>query len=75
MQDQAFEHLARRGAAGVPVLVDALLARSRTRGASDLHLEPTATALVARLRVDGVLENLTVLPGELAPNVVARCKV
>jgi len=75
MQDQAFEHLARRGAAGVPVLVDALLARSRTRGASDLHLEPTATALVARLRVDGVLENLTVLPSELAPNVVARCKV
>jgi type II secretory ATPase GspE/PulE/Tfp pilus assembly ATPase PilB-like protein len=75
MQEQAFEHLARRGAAGVPVLVDALLARARARGASDLHLEPTPGALVARLRVDGVLENLTALPAELAPNLVARCKV
>lgn len=75
MQEQAFEHLARRGAAGVPVLVDALLARARARGASDLHLEPTPGALLARLRVDGVLENLTALPAELAPNLVARCKV
>ena len=75
MQEQAFEHLARRGAAGVPVLVDALLARARARGASDLHLEPTTGALLARLRVDGVLENLTALPAELAPNLVARCKV
>lgn len=75
MQEQAFEHLARRGAAGVPVLVDALLARARARGASDLHLEPTPGALLARLRVDGVLENLTALPAELGPNLVARCKV
>jgi len=75
MQEQAFEHLARRGAAGVPVLVDALLARARARGASDLHLEPTPGALIARLRVDGVLENMTALPAELAPNLVARCKV
>ena len=55
--------------------VDLLLAASRRSGASDLHLQPGPEGLSARCRIDGVLQPLAVLPGGLAPNVVARLKV
>ncbi|QDV33043.1 GspE/PulE family protein [Tautonia plasticadhaerens] len=55
--------------------VDLLLDASRRAGASDLHLQPGPEGLAARCRIDGVLQPLAVLPGELAPNVVARLKV
>ena len=57
------------------LVVDRLLAAGREMQASDLHLLPTADGLDVRWRVDGVLEPLAVLPGRLAPNVVARLKV
>lgn len=67
--------LARKGPDGVPVLVDALVAEARRKGASDLHLEPGRENLEVRLRVDGALESLATLPANLAANVAARCKV
>ena len=75
MNDQELNHLTQAGATGVPALVDGLLIRARARQASDLHLEPTASGMLARLRVDGVLEKLISIPARLAPNLVARCKV
>ncbi|HWB07681.1 MAG TPA: GspE/PulE family protein [Pirellulales bacterium] len=57
------------------LVVDRLLSAARDSQASDLHLLPTADALDVRWRVDGVLEALTRLPGQLAPNVIARLKV
>ncbi len=56
-------------------VVDRLLAAAAAAKASDLHLQATADGLEARLRIDGVLQPLTVVPRALAPNVVARLKV
>ena len=45
-------------------------------GASDIHLESTASGLVVRYRVDGVLANIASIPGvELAEQVISRIKV
>ena len=55
--------------------VDALLRTARDAGASDVHLDPAADALVVRWRLDGVLQPLIRLPREAACNVVARLKV
>ncbi len=70
-----FPKLASCGPDGVPALVDALIAEARRRRASDLHLEPGKSCVLARLRVDGVLEKLAELPLALAPNLAARCKI
>jgi len=59
----------------VTELVDALLARAREAGASDVHLLPSDDGLEVRWRVDGVLQPVATLPIALAPNVVARLKV
>jgi general secretion pathway protein E len=45
-------------------------------GASDIHLESTASGLVVRYRVDGVLASIASIPGvELAEQVISRIKV
>jgi general secretion pathway protein E len=45
-------------------------------GASDIHLETTATGLVVRYRIDGVLVNVASVPGaELSEQVISRIKV
>lgn len=56
-------------------VVERLLAAARRLGASDLHLRPAAEGLEARLRLDGVLQRVAVLPRPTAANVVARLKV
>ena len=43
-------------------VVDRLLAAAAAAKASDLHLQATADGLEARLRIDGVLQPLTVVP-------------
>src|SRR5262245_24828413 len=54
--------------------VERLLRRARDLSASDLHLDPTETGLVAAVRRDGLLEPLETLPSELHPRVVGRLK-
>ena len=56
-------------------VVDRLLAAAAAAKASDLHLQATADGLEAKLRIDGVLRPLTVVPRALSANVVARLKV
>ena len=56
-------------------VVDRLLTAGRAAGASDLHLQATAEGLEAKLRIDGVLQPLAVVPRALAANVIARLKV
>ena len=55
--------------------VDRLLAAAAAARASDLHLQSTADGLDARLRIDGVLQRLAVIPKSVAPNVIGRLKV
>jgi len=57
-------------------LVDSTLYDALRAGASDIHLESTATGLVIKYRIDGVLTPAKALPGtELAEHVVSRVKV
>lgn len=56
-------------------LVNSTLQDALKLGASDIHLEPTATGLVIRLRIDGVLETIGEVGGcELAEQVAAGLK-
>src|SRR5690242_18355938 len=56
-------------------LVEAILRDAVGRAVSDVHLEPTHSALAVRYRLDGVLHQVASLDRELAPNLVARLKV
>src|SRR5262245_49895151 len=67
--------LGRPGPERVVPAVDLVLEESIHCSASDVHFEPTPSALEIRLRIDGVLSPVATLPRELAPNVIARLKV
>ena len=59
----------------VPSIVTLLIDQARRARASDIHLVPTETALVAQWRIDGVLHPIAGFDRELAPRIVARLKV
>jgi type II secretory ATPase GspE/PulE/Tfp pilus assembly ATPase PilB-like protein/CheY-like chemotaxis protein len=52
-----------------------VLAGALEAGASDIHLEPKKRDLLVRYRVDGVLHDVTRIPGELAGHLISRLKV
>jgi len=56
-------------------LVSAILAAAATKKASDIHVEPQALGTVVRIRVDGVLRELTHIPNELQNSLVSRIKI
>lgn len=64
-------------AGGPPVIetVDALLQEAVRAGASDIHLEPEAQSVRVRVRVDGVLQPLTLMHRAHWPMVAQRLKV
>ena len=61
--------------APVVKLVSSLLARAVGEGASDVHFEPQESALVVRIRVDGVLRELVSLPKRMQAPLTTRLKV
>lgn len=64
--------------AGSPAvkLVNSTLYDALKAGASDIHLESTATGLAVKYRVDGVLDHAATVGGvELAEHIVSRLKV
>ena len=67
----------RRASEAPPIiaLVDLLLDRAISAGASDIHVEPGESRLVVRARVDGVLRPVLDLPPHAAPAVVSRLKI
>ena len=69
------EALVRTGPERASRLVETILRDAVRRAASDVHLEPTHSALEVRYRLDGVLHPVAALDRELAPNLVARLKV
>ena len=56
-------------------LINGILAEGARLGASDIHVEPSESALRVRLRVDGVMREAARLPGRIAPLLVSRVKV
>ena len=62
-------------ASDVVSLVDDLLKKAITSGASDVHFEPTGSELEIKFRLDGMLSTVEKLPESLSDNVIARLKV
>jgi type IV pilus assembly protein PilB len=56
-------------------LVHQLVGQAVEQGASDLHLTPDGDELRVRLRVDGVLRDVTTVPRRMAAGVVSRMKI
>ena len=65
-----------QGASPAVKLVNSTLYDALKAGASDIHLESTATGLAVKYRVDGVLDHATAVDGiELAEHIISRLKV
>jgi type IV pilus assembly protein PilB len=56
-------------------LVNGVLAEGIKRGASDIHVEPYEKRFRVRMRVDGVLVEITEIPLEMKRAVTARFKI
>ena len=56
-------------------IVDTLLRHAILQRASDIHIEPMDTQVVARYRIDGILHDAMNLPKETASGIIARIKV
>lgn len=55
--------------------VNLLLSKAVQERASDIHIEPSATELRVRFRVDGVLHDAMSPPRSLQPGIISRLKV
>ncbi len=56
-------------------LVNQIVAQAVEQGASDIHLAPDGKETRVRFRVDGVLQDITVVPRKMGPGVVSRVKI
>lgn len=56
-------------------LINGVIAEAVRSGASDIHIEPYESALVVRMRVDGVLRKMLSLAPRITPLLVSRIKV
>jgi type IV pilus assembly protein PilB len=56
-------------------LVNQLLSDAIRMGASDVHVEPRLDKVEIRYRIDGQLQKVRELPGDLLPMVVTRLKI
>lgn len=56
-------------------LVDAIIRNAVRQDASDIHIEPTEHDVLVRYRIDGILRDITRLPKEAGPAIIARVKV
>jgi type II secretory ATPase GspE/PulE/Tfp pilus assembly ATPase PilB-like protein len=67
--------LARGADISIIDLVDALIETAHASRASDVHIDPTREHLRVRMRIDGVLHEMTPLPKRINNEVVTRIKV
>ena len=56
-------------------LVNSIIDRAVTERASDIHIEPRESGLYVRMRVDGIMRDILVVPKELQGSVISRIKV
>jgi type IV pilus assembly protein PilB len=61
--------------APVVKLVNQIVAQAVERGASDVHLAPDGHEVRVRVRVDGILQEVTTVPRRMAAGVVSRVKI
>ena len=63
------------GSAPTVRLVNSVLERAITERCSDIHMEPRENDLRVRMRIDGVMREILVVPKELQSSVISRLKV
>jgi type IV pilus assembly protein PilB len=56
-------------------LVSEIIQKAMAKQASDIHIEPQASATVVRIRVDGVLRELESVPRGVQNSLVSRIKI
>ena len=56
-------------------LVNSIIERAVTEGASDVHIEPSSGDMNIRMRIDGRLHNILQIPKDLQDSVISRMKV
>ena len=56
-------------------LVNSILERAAAENASDIHIEPRASGLIIRMRIDGVLHEILTVPQELQNSIISRIKI
>ena len=56
-------------------LVNSIIDRACTEGASDIHLEPGEGGMTIRMRIDGALRPIIPVPRELQNSVISRMKI
>lgn len=56
-------------------LVDLAIRQAVEQRASDIHFEPREEGVIVRYRVDGILRDGVVFPGEVAAAVISRVKI
>ncbi|HTC59851.1 MAG TPA: ATPase, T2SS/T4P/T4SS family [Solirubrobacteraceae bacterium] len=61
--------------APVVKLVNQIVAQAVELGASDVHLAPDGHEVRVRVRVDGILQDITTVPRRMAAGVVSRVKI
>jgi type IV pilus assembly protein PilB len=61
--------------APVVKLVNQIVAQAVELGASDVHLSANGAELRVRVRVDGILQDITTVPRRMAAGVVSRVKI
>jgi type II secretory ATPase GspE/PulE/Tfp pilus assembly ATPase PilB-like protein len=71
----AGELRARATDAPVIQLINAILGDALRTGASDVHLESTRDGLRVRMRLDGVLRDVSMYAGALMPGAISRVKL
>ncbi|MDD2955842.1 MAG: GspE/PulE family protein [Oscillospiraceae bacterium] len=56
-------------------LVNSIIERAVSEGASDIHLEPHENELRVRMRIDGMMRNILTVPKNLQSSVLSRLKI
>ena len=56
-------------------LVNSIIDRACTEGASDIHMEPGEDSMTIRMRIDGALRPIIPVPRELQNSVISRMKI
>jgi len=77
VEDASPEEIAGREVQARPIvkLTNLILSEAIREEASDIHIEPTATAAVVRYRIDGVLRQYMQLPLGAMGRIISRVKV
>ena len=61
----------------VPIveIANTILLDGVKKGASDIHFDPSKESLKIRMRVDGILYDYSIIPGEYKKNITSRIKM